>query len=320
MDIIRGIWSGIRSILIPDKFATWKVIILCIIGATTFWFFNALNKSYTTTINYPVTLQYDESRFIAVADLPDKIEINITGGGWNLLRRTNWFNITPINLVLDDPLQSRISGNSFRGAISDQLDEFQLNFIVTDSLRLQIENRISRPLRLAIDSSLVSLEEGHYMVSPIRLNVDSAIFTGPESMVTLMNDPFLINLPDQNIDSDFQETISIETGFDDLFSITPAALEVSFEVRRFQRVSETVNAQLVNFPSDSSWYVLDPFVTVSFLIREDQPSIDSGSFEIILDLSRMAKADSTIQPLISRFPVDVLEISIDSERVKVFHE
>ena len=35
---------------------------MCIVGATTFWFFNALNKSYTTTINYPINVQFDEDQ------------------------------------------------------------------------------------------------------------------------------------------------------------------------------------------------------------------------------------------------------------------
>jgi hypothetical protein len=318
--MVKNIWHGIKNIIIPDRVANWKVIILCIIGATTFWFFNSLNKSYTTTISYPINLIFDESKYIAVSQLPSRVQINLTGGGWNLIRRTNWFNIEPIILVLEDPLQRRVAGNSFRSSISDQLDEFQLNFIVTDSLALNIENKIDRKLKLKIDSASISLDENHYLISPISLSVDSAIFTGPESMMTLLNNEFLVEIPEQAIDGDYLQMVIIKTGADHLFSVNPPNVGVSFEVRRFLRVSKTVKSTLINFPADSSWYVRNPNVTISFMVREDRAATDSSAFEIILDLSRMARADSTIQPLIRKYPGDVLDINIESGRVKVSHD
>ena len=320
LELIRNIWYGIKSILIPDKAANWKVIILCIIGATTFWFFNSLNKSYTTTINYPINLVYDESKYIAVSEPPGRVQINITGGGWNLIRRTNWFNIEPIDIVLEDPLLRRIAGNSFRSSLSDQLDEFQLNFIVTDSLALNIEKKIERKLKLKIDSASISLDENHYLVSPISLSVDSAIFAGPESMITLLTDEFLVGIPEQSIDDDYLQSVTIKTGDDNLFTVNPPKVGVSFEVRRFIRVSKTILSTLINFPADQSWYVSNPNVSISFMVREDRATTDSSAFEIILDLNRMARVDSTIQPIIRKYPGDVLDIIIESNRVKVSHE
>lgn len=320
MELIKNFWSGIRAIIIPEKAANWKVIILCLLGATTFWFFNALNKSYTTSINYPVSFGFDRSQYIPLSKLPEQIQINVTGGGWDLLRRASWFNIKPLEIPLADPLEPSVSANSYRALISERLDEFQLNFIVTDSLHFNIDKLINKKMRLVIDSTNASLADDYYMVSPITQSYDSADFLGPSSMVEYLPDSFLIKIPENDIDEDYNGTVQIETGSDDLFKVTPPAIDISFQVRKFVRESQEVQAELLNFPSDSSWFVEDPMVQISYLTRSDKPETDSLQFEVFLDLKRMVLLDSTIQPIIKDFPKNVLDIRIESGRTKISHE
>jgi len=291
-----------------------------LIGATTFWFFNALNKSYTTSISYPVKFEFDETQYIPVSKLPDKIQINLTGGGWNLLRRTNWFNIEPLTIRLIDPLEKSISGGSFRADVSDQLDEFQLNFIVTDSLHFNIERRISKDLKLFIDSTALPLQQNYFLVGPIKLSHDSALFQGPESMVNLLPDSFLIKIPQSNIDESFSKSVKINAGADELFVVTPPEIEVSFDVKEFERVNQTLSSTLVNFPKDSSWFVSNPDVVISYMVRKDKPGIDLSQFEVILDLRRMVKSDSTILPILKAYPKEVVNIRLESDRIKISHD
>ena len=66
----------------------WKVILLSIIGAATFWFFNALNKNYDARISYPLSFSFDRDSVIVVEPLAEEVKIDVTSGGWNLLRKT----------------------------------------------------------------------------------------------------------------------------------------------------------------------------------------------------------------------------------------
>jgi len=320
LDTLKNIWGGIRTVIVPEKTTNWKVIVLCLLGATTFWFFNALNKSYTTTISYPVNFLFNKSQYIAISKLPERIQINVTGGGWDLLRRANWFNIKPIEIPLMDPLERGVSANSFRAAISEHLDAFQLNFIVTDSLHFNIDKLESKKLRLAVDSSHISLSDNYFLVSPIQQSVDSAVFQGPASMVEFLPDSFLIKVPETDIDEDYSGNVKVQTGSDNLFTVTPPSLDISFQVRNFIRATQVITAQLVNFPKDSSWYIPDGNINISYLVRRDQPQVDTSRFEIFLDLKRMVKQDSTIQPIIKSYPENILDIRLESGRIKVAHE
>lgn len=323
MEKIKDIFLGLRSLLFLDKPGSWKVIILCIIGATTFWFFNALNKEYTTSISYPIEFNYNEEQYIAVKPLPKELQLNVSGGGWNLLRRANIFKINPIIITLQEPTErEKIAGSSLRGAIADQLDEFTVNFIITDSLSLDFERKIERKVAIKIDSQNISFRDNFRILGQIKTNKDSVVFTGPESMVNALQQPYLVQISENNLDSDFNEMVDIRTSAPSLIEVDPSEISVSFQVSEFVRMVKDFRAEEVNFPEDTTIYISDPFVTLSFMVVESmQNEITDDDFQVIADYDRMVASDSTIQPLIKKYPKgNVYDISIESGRLKVTHE
>jgi hypothetical protein len=82
--------SFVRSIFNFLRFnkKNWKAVVLCIFAATVFWFFNALNKNYSTNINFALAFEYDQDRFIPMKSLPSTVRMNVTGSGWDLFRRS----------------------------------------------------------------------------------------------------------------------------------------------------------------------------------------------------------------------------------------
>ncbi len=111
-------------------FNNWKVVLLSIIGATTFWFFNALNKDYDARISYPIEFQFDRDSVVIMQPLPTTLSIDVSSGGWNLLRKTFWFNVTPIQIVLENPTEIGFyTRNSLMPIVSDQLDELKINYL-----------------------------------------------------------------------------------------------------------------------------------------------------------------------------------------------
>lgn len=291
---------------------------LCVSAATIFWFFNALNKDYTTSINYPVEFSYDRDLFIATIPVPEEIQINVSGGGWNLIRRYGFFNTRPIIINLDNPDERKqISGNSLRATLSDQLPEFKLNFVVTDTVYLSITNRIKKKFPIKVDSSGISMADDYRIISTIAVAIDSVEIDGPDEYVNAIPDSIVIKPLDDDIDDDFNEEISINLQ-NPLLIVTPSEINVSFFVARFVRISRDFVIQTENFPLDSTLLLENPLVTLSFIIQsgvEDQ--LLDEDFSIVADLQRMVFVDSTIQPLIKKYPSYISDIEIESGRVKV---
>jgi hypothetical protein len=305
--------------LISSERSKWKVVALCILGATTFWFFNALNKQYATRLNYPVEFLYDEQDVIVVEELPSRVSIVVSGGGWNLLRRTLWFKVNPIQILLENPTsQKYISKASLSAIIADQLSEVRLNYVVTDTLFINIERRISKKVRVHVDSTSIPLADNHRIVSPLRLEPDSVLFTGPTSFINGLADSISIFVPEQQISGDYVESVPITEHESRIVDVEPDQVQISFGVREFVRMGRQVPIRPVNFPLTGTLQLQDSVARLSFWVsRLDVESLVPGSFTVVGDYNTFNQADSSINLRVASHPAVVERIRLEPERVKV---
>lgn len=76
----------------------WRTIFLCMVGAVVFWLLNALNKEYTTEIDYPVLFVVDKSGEVFAKIPPATLHLEVTGSGWRLLRYLLRLGVQPVEL------------------------------------------------------------------------------------------------------------------------------------------------------------------------------------------------------------------------------
>lgn len=312
----KSILKGLKRLLLSDK-NNWKVVALCVLGATTFWFFNALNKDYATRMNYPVEFVFDEEGVVVVEELPEKVSIVISGGGWNLLRKTVWFNISPIQVLLENPTSTNyITKASLTSIIADQLSEVRLNYVVTDTLYLNIEPKTSKKVALTIDSAGISLENNFRIVSPIQVEPDSAVFTGPASFINELADSILLYVPYKQLNKSFDNVIDLSQLESEKIQVEPDEIKVSFEVARFSRVNKLVPVRPLNFPADSSVFLADTTGVVSFSVREDRiPEVEESFFELVADYRTRNREDSTVSLRLIEYPGFIKEITLETESI-----
>src|SRR5687768_15393240 len=106
----------------------WRAVVLCIFTATVFWFFNALNKTYTTNINFPLAFDYDNDHFIPVEGLPLNVRLNVTGNGWELFKRSTGVKKDPLQIPLERPGDvKKIVGSGLKFSFTNQLNGLQIN-------------------------------------------------------------------------------------------------------------------------------------------------------------------------------------------------
>ena len=172
--------SEIARAIKPEGAYRYRVIVLCFLAASTFWFFNALNEDYSATVRYPLEFIYDFEKYVAVDELPQDIQLNVSGLGWNLLRNNLGIKVTPIRVPLENPLEiKKISGSAMPVFLADQLNEFDLNFVITDTLNIHIDLRGDRLINVAIDCSLIDLENDYRIVSLLSISPDTIRLYGP---------------------------------------------------------------------------------------------------------------------------------------------
>jgi hypothetical protein len=314
---IEKIGDWLSNAFLPHSNDTIKVVVLCIVTATTFWFFNALNDNYSTRITYPIKFTYSDSSLVVVEELPKKVSINVSGGGWNLLRKTFWFTITPVEVPLENPVeQNYILGNSLYTLIADQMSEIQLNYVENDTLRIEIDSIRTAKSKLSLDSSKISLADGYRIISPIKKSKDSATFSGPERFIKNIPQEVIIEIGEENISSNYEEDIYLPTFGSSLVNRNPVEIRVSFEVAKFIEQELMLPFEKINVPLDSNAYLFrDSLARISFQIQENQAgNYNLDSIELAIDFEQISPTDSITNPILISIPSQLkeLDIKIDS--------
>lgn len=317
MKQFEKIWDWLSNIFLPESNDTIKVVVLCVVTATTFWFFNALNDNYSTRITYPIKFTFPDSSLVVVEELPKKVSINVSGGGWNLLRKTFWFTITPVEVPLEDPVnQNYILGNSLYTLIADQMTEIQLNYVENDTLKIEIDSIRTTKSKLSVDSSKIDLEEGFRIVSTIQKSYDSATFSGPERFIRQIPKEIFIEIDQKKLAGNFSEEIYLPTFGSSLVNRNPVEVKISFEVAKFIRQELMLPFEKINVPADSNAYIFsDSLARISFKIQEKLAgNYNLDSIRLIVDYKQINEADSTVKPIIQSLPKQLQdkEIKIDS--------
>lgn len=291
--------------------------------AAIFWFFNALNKDYDTTIGYPVNWQFDAESYIVIDELPQRIRINVNGLGWNLLRASLGFKVKPVTIILNNPAANKkIAGVSLTNRVDDELEDLQLNYILDDTLSINVDKRGTKSFGVYIDSTNISLAENYRIISPISYEIDLLELEGPISIINSHpGDSFVISIKDQMLNSNFDEQIDFEIERPELFLFRPKSTHVTFSVAEFVHAERQIIINQIDFPEGGNTFLKDTVCTVQFLVRKDlEPTVVADSFMIAANFTEINKLDSTLILRIEKIPSNVLDVLIALPQVPLSYE
>ncbi|MDH5475616.1 MAG: hypothetical protein OEX22_08010 [Cyclobacteriaceae bacterium] len=315
----RGIFQNITSLL-PSR-SSWRAVLLSIGAATTFWFFNSLNQNYTASINYPIHFEFQQEHYVIINDLPSEVIINVTGGGWTIFRKTFAFNLPSVNIPLGQPADvKKIACAGLLPVINEQLKELRVNYIVTDTLNINVERKKTRKLAVKIDSTAILLESGYRITSKLQATPDSVIVTGPESIINLLPDGLPMAIEENDIDDDFDEFVDFKIrGYSQpLLEISPTEINVQFSVEEFISFTSIVPLRINHFPTGVT--LPDSTIEVSILMKNSlRNELVEDSIIVALDFEKI-KIDSTILPEIIRYPKLITSVSTDTTAIKIHYE
>lgn len=210
----------------------FKTLVLCFLTAAVFWLLNSLNKpGYSTHIDYPLEIKYNDSLYISTKPLPKKLSINLSSTGWELLKYTLSSNITPIVYEIHNPLKiSRLDNSFLLESLTTTLKKSKLNYVVADTTILNFERKQSKKILLKVDSLGINLEKNFVVSSLINIAPTTVMVEGPESIINEYPDTILLKVPSKKLAINFDDKISINLPKNSLVKVNTEKILVSFEV------------------------------------------------------------------------------------------
>ncbi|MDN4165988.1 hypothetical protein QWY31_10775 [Cytophagales bacterium LB-30] len=320
MKTIQSFFFQLGSFLLPSSRENLKVVVLSILAATTFWFFTALNKNYTTQINYPISFVYEREGLMEVAENAKEISIDVSGGGWNLLRKTVWFNVPEVVIPIENPLNTHyIRGAALYPEIASQLKEIKLNYVVTDTLFFDIQRIDTLKVALFVPDSAISLETDHRVTSDVMINPDTLLVVGPEKILAQLDGRLAIPLRQTEIDNNFRERINVPKYPFEKVQISPPSVEVFFEVTRYVHKEILVPISYLGAFKDRKAQVSDSTskVIITLPFKDSKITLVADSFRVIADKRKLNLKDSTLTLTLDKYPAEFTEIRLEKPQVKV---
>ena len=301
------------------------MVVLCIAAATTFWILNALNKdNYTTIVDYPIAWDFDQERFMAVEPLPESFPIEISGDGWDLLRKYFKLNEPPFIINLADPSsKSYILTSDLKRPLSDFITPTTLIGALEDSIHFHIDRIETRSLDLMVDSASYSLAKNVEMDGPFNFSPKKVTVTGPSSLLDIYEGKFPVQLNENRISENFQKLVPIEIkkNLTNFVSIQEESVEISFSIIQYLEGNKRLKLKKVNFPRSVTLVNEELTPMMTYLVNQAKVTeLKDVEFEAVLDYGKRNRDDSTLMIEVSPRPNYIKDIVVNPALVKLKYD
>ncbi|GAB2945861.1 hypothetical protein GCM10027048_08680 [Hymenobacter coalescens] len=303
----------VRPLSEPER-SFWRVVTACFLAAVVLWLLNALNKTYTTRISYPLQWYFDEVRFIPVRPLPERVEVQVTGRGWKLLRNTLGLDIRPAEVIVRRPGGSgAVPGGALRPGLIGAMDGLQLNAVLTDSVYFEFDQLVTRELPLRLSPG----PDGKALPFAARFEPATVTFRGPASTLNTWPNYYQVHLPKAPAGSS-DGSIMVPIGGPALVETDVQQVRVKLQPREVLTRKVLVTPTLHHFPPDSSLRLRPAQVRVAVeYFPEDSARIDFSQVQVFADYRQLRPEDSTVQLLFRPLPYTVRGARIEASVVRV---
>ncbi len=249
--------------------------------------------------------------------LPASIRMNVSGLGWDLLRRSSGLKVPPLVIPLERPTDvQKIVGSTLPALFSTQLEGMQINFVLTDTVYIGIDQRVRRKVWLKLDSIDRYLDRDFGFVNPITITPDTIWLEGPQRIVNAIPDSLSLTLPRKGIDKNFNDEVEVVLNHNELIKRDPPVVQVSFQVEKMIEVRDTLRLELINVPVRlKPSYDITKVQCTYRLPTSLANTLLGDSLRAIIDLKNLSQGKHKITPQVTGLPLQSYLVRIDTVRI-----
>lgn len=311
--------------LTPEKVRNLKVAAACFLAAVTFWVLNALNKdNYTTVVDYPIEIIFDNTEFMAVEKLPSRVTIEVNGNGWDLLRKYFKFNETPFLIEINNPsTKDYLLTADIRRSLAENISPTTLVSMVTDTVKFKIDKIVTRKIKIVADTSNLSLSKNYRLASSIEIDPSIVSVKGPTSILQALNGEILVPITESKLSSNYNKILPLELPADtkDFLELDEESVHIRFDVYQMLEGNKRIKTKLTNFPKNASLKDDPGTIVMSYLVDERKTSqLSEIDFEAIINYNNRNREDSTVKVQLSPSPSFLENIQIKPDILRIKYE
>ncbi|QZE15571.1 YbbR-like domain-containing protein [Halosquirtibacter laminarini] len=249
-----------------------RIFVVCFIVSLCFWLLNALSKTYTTSITYPVQYKEIPKDRIITSELPSEIDLRVSGFGFALLRLKLQINPTPIVFNISKLATPWISASADTTVtVSSIVLKKQLSHIISSeidideiepsSIYLRFEEIITKKVKV-IPNIDISPKSQYILVDSIKCNPQWVTIKGPKSKVLKVDEIKTTAQSYTNVSKPISRIISLRTPEE--IQSTPSEIKIEANIEQFTEGEMDVNIIPLNVPDSLRIFTFPKKIHITF--------------------------------------------------------
>ena len=253
-----------------------KVVVLCIIVATTFWFFNAMNNHYTTNVNFPLKYDVQSSQLKLTSSVPNKIGINVYGTGWDILKVSLNLGFEPYFFELNSEEEILFKSSTLMPYISHELAKLKVNFIHEKNWTVRTDSILTKKIKL--EGFLEESLENIVVLKKTIVRPDSILVTGPRLYLDSLDNDMVLTvnhisqIGEQDLEFELKDWINPELKTSTNQVNINFTIDNLIEESEFLYNKDSTNRQLVKYTKPESYARLSQEELSNSIINQTPPS------------------------------------------------
>jgi hypothetical protein len=248
--------------------------LVCVAIATSFWFLNALSKTYTVDLIAPVKYVNLPNNKTLASSLPDQFELTIESHGFTILRHKINFLFLPLEFDVNELTNDRMTENKksyfvfptrqFLTELSYQIsNDGKIININPDTLTFVFGKLGQKRLKVKPDLQL-SLKKQYQVSGNITTIPDSVMISGAQITIDTMKFAYSQKYTFSEVDQSVETSVMIKSENDLFFE--PQEVKLKIPVDEYTEAAQLVPVLLNDQPADVNIKLFPSKVKVNFLV------------------------------------------------------
>ncbi|MCF6366001.1 MAG: hypothetical protein L3J35_07335 [Bacteroidales bacterium] len=309
------------------KISKKKIIIFSVFVfiAAIFWFLDALNREYTTKIEYPIELYNFPKELSVTSNYPEKLNVTVRAYGFDILGKINIVNPLKINvedLSVKDKLDNsklvislkKISDDFFPKTTGIEIIQIHPEIIVLSTKKL-LSKKVPVKLNINFTTETLYMQSGHIEIIP-----DSIKVSGSEKMLSNYDEAETVFKNYKNLNDTLTENIQLKTVNNLKFS--KDKVKIILPVDKYTENDIKIPVKVINCPDSLKIVTFPNEISLTYKIGLSRYNeVGGNDFEVVVDyLQIKGKNKEKIQVLLTKQPNHLQSVKISPEYLEYIIE
>ncbi|MCB9334785.1 MAG: hypothetical protein H6586_01435 [Flavobacteriales bacterium] len=293
-----------------------------------FWILNALGNVYTTQYEFKIKYYNNPKDLVIVTDLPEKLNLKVSGIGFDLLSCKLSYSSKPLLIDLsqvsvqnnyeNDLKRLKINFDDYKNFWFTQLgNQIEVNEIFPKSVDVLLDKKAEKMIEI-IPLLQLGFEkqfqiEGKVSVKPAVVNV-----SGPKSIIDSITQVFTKEIKYEQLD----ESVTLISEFNDIhqsqkLSFDPNKVLIHIPVEKYTESSIHIPISYKNVPDSIELKAIPGSVEIKFMVPLGKLStIIPSKFIVSVDYNKMNDRYNKLKVNLEKYPSNLTSLSIKPSKVE----